>query len=1444
MRETAGLAIRSRAFFSAREARIAVLLVLLAFGLTLAAGSDRASAEVSRPLLKTLKYADNDIPKAVATDKAGNIYIAVMNFSSGYHRIEKFDSEGNPLDFAAAGTKPYIVGNAITETGDGRPIDFDSGQPGDMEVDRTSGPTEGFIYVNAVFVGANYAFKPNGEFAGSFDASGLFPCAISQDRTTGDLHMSYGAYNNTIRRYAATTEPLGPFPNGTLNTPEPNNCGLAVDSGGNLYALPGEYNGGPTFKYPADSFGPSPSPREEIYGGPTYAIAYNQATGNLIASRNTDLIEMTTAGVQVNAPFGSFFGNNNVTDAPGDRVIAQGYAGNPSFYAGTVSLFGPPANLPKVSTGSPEALQTAATLHGNVDPDGAGTITNCEFEWGKDARYQGGTLPCSPAGSISSPTAVSAELSGLSKTSFYRYRLVTTSANGVQAGNDVGFTTPDNVADVQTGDADPVTKDSAMLHGSYRGQGLDTDYYFEVGKDTEYGLKFPASPVNAGVENGPQQLDPIQATGLMGGTEYQYRLVMENSLGVAYGQNRAFVTPLSVADVETGDATNVSNESAELNGSFTADSYETKYFFEWGPTTAYGNNTPAPPGNTVAPGSGKVDVPPVLLDPIQEGGIYHYRLVAHNSAGFTYGQDRVFKTAEPPQVSNLASKNVKTDSADLTAEINPNRGETSWFFEWGQTTEYGNKAPVPAGTIAPGSDPVPVLVHLENLQVGLTYQFRLVASNQFGIRRTGNQSFGFYPPPCPNSQARQETNASHTPDCRGYELVSPGNANGATIEPLNAPSVPVTTSPPRLGYGASYGELPGASEALISVGDLYVAERTPTAWRSRYVGKNARETTFMAGPPHGGVMGTTNYGGNNTYFGAVADPTYSRVVLFDFGYPAFWEIIDPPSNVAHVFDTTTNKQLEHWPTNLDEVPGGKDFVGWQAFSEDLTHFVFSSNVSFADGGEAFPDAIECCSYNFGEFEAGRCCPGPIYDNDTETGEIGLISEREDGTRFQGVPLKVSGDGSHVLMSETADALIDIPRPLYMRVGGQTYDIADRASLEYVDMTADGSTVYFTAKSQLVLGDEDESVDMYVWSEDSPNTVTLVSKGATGNEGNRDDCKLGWIENCDIQVIEVSNPVIPGQSNGNGTGNQTTDSPVGKEAGDIYFVSAEQLDGARGSFGQANVYLFHDGGLRFVVSAEPESCIGRRPFLTDNGNCEAGKISRMQVTPNGEFAAFISKSRLTPYDNNGKAEMYLYDREQNRLDCASCRPDGLPPSFDAYGSQNGLFLTVDGRAFFSTDEAIAPSDTNKGNDVYEFVEGKPQLISTGTAEPGATSGFQGVLTAPGLVSVSSDGVDVFFTTQESLVTQDRNGEQIKIYDARTNGGFPADRVEPECEAADECHGPDSSAPLLPKDRTSVVLEGNPKHKAKKKSKKSKKKAKKKKTKKKRADRGKRGGRHAG
>ena len=37
-------------------------------------------------------------------------------------------------------------------------------------------------------------------------------------------------------------------------------------------------------------------------------------------------------------------------------------------------------------------------------------------------------------------------------------------------------------------------------------------------------------------------------------------------------------------------------------------------------------------------------------------------------------------------------------------------------------------------------------------------------------------------------------------------------------------------------------------------------------------------------------------------------------------------------------------------------------------------------------------------------------------------------------------------------------------------------------------------------------------------------------------------------------------------------------------------------------------------------------------------------------------------------------------------------------------------------------------------------------------------------------------------------EDENGDAMKIYDARANGGFPTDPPPLPCQASDECHGP--------------------------------------------------------
>src|SRR5471030_3170101 len=105
--------------------------------------------------------------------------------------------------------------------------------------------------------------------------------------------------------------------------------------------------------------------------------------------------------------------------------------------------------------------------------------------------------------------------------------------------------------------------------------------------------------------------------------------------------------------------------------------------------------------------------------------------------------------------------------------------------------------------------------------------------------------------------------------------------------------------------------------------------------------------------------------------------------------------------------------------------------------------------------------------------------------------------------------------------------------------------------------------------------------------------------------------------------------------------------------------------------------------------------------------------RIQVSPGDEHMAFLTASKITSYENAGYLEMYTYDPGTGTIHCVSCIPDGAPSTSNVEASDNGLFITNDGRTFFSTADALAPQDTDSIRDIYEYTEGRAQLISSGT-----------------------------------------------------------------------------------------------------------------------------------
>jgi hypothetical protein len=92
--------------------------------------------------------------------------------------------------------------------------------------------------------------------------------------------------------------------------------------------------------------------------------------------------------------------------------------------------------------------------------------------------------------------------------------------------------------------------------------------------------------------------------------------------------------------VETNQPTNVTDTSATLNGAVNPYGYETTYQFEYGPTQSYGTKVPATAGKIGAGWKNETEAQSITGLKLQET-TYHYRIVATNSNGTTYGLDHI-----------------------------------------------------------------------------------------------------------------------------------------------------------------------------------------------------------------------------------------------------------------------------------------------------------------------------------------------------------------------------------------------------------------------------------------------------------------------------------------------------------------------------------------------------------------------------------------------------------------------------------------------------------------------------------------------------------------------------------------------------------------------------------------------------------------------------------
>ncbi len=290
-----------------------------------------------------------------------------------------------------------------------------------------------------------------------------------------------------------------------------------------------------------------------------------------------------------------------------------------------------------------------AVVSGTVNPDST-EVTTCEFEYGTTPAY-GRSVPCSQTLPLegNSPIAVSAEIkSPFPPASQVHYRLRVGNPNGSNVGEDHSFYFESLPPPVVGGlPASGVSQFAATLNGTLQTGEALVNYRFEYGTTTAYGS---VEPIPDGVTPIATATVPVSQPihNLKAGTTYHYRLVASSPGATEVkGPDETFTTlPVPAPSVATGGASGVGVGLATVGGTVDPHGWDTSYSFQYGTSTAYGASWP-----TVLVDMGALEGPqPVVVSipNLLPNTTYHYRLVANNGGGTSYGADMTFTTGEYP----------------------------------------------------------------------------------------------------------------------------------------------------------------------------------------------------------------------------------------------------------------------------------------------------------------------------------------------------------------------------------------------------------------------------------------------------------------------------------------------------------------------------------------------------------------------------------------------------------------------------------------------------------------------------------------------------------------------------------------------------------------------------------------------------------------------------
>jgi hypothetical protein len=999
--------------------------------------------------------------------------------------------------------------------------------------------------------------------------------------------------------------------------------------------------------------------------------------------------------------------------------------------------------------------------------------------------------------------------------------------------------------DVLTG-ATTITGDTSVrIEGTIDpdGEALE-DCHFEYVDDAHYekfannpyvkGASVPCEAPNAaevGSGSSPVEVH-VDLSGLQGETAYHYRLVAFNHNVALYpndkstvveGKDQLFKTPskpgikeLWSQDVVTTDAT--------LKAKLNPENSSTKYRFEWGPDTSYGQSSAefelGPDGADHTVG--------FKLSGLEPASTYHYRLVAENGIGKSESADRHFTTFPLPSPSGAECVNA-------ASRIGP-----AAFLPDCRAYEMVSPVDKAGGDIRVGQTTrnVPAVLEQaadsgERLAYGSVRSFGGAASapftSQYIAQRIEGAEWQTHPinPPRGTSTliglAQQNTEfKAFSPDlCQTWltSFAEPPLAPGGVAEYVNLyrRTDQLCSESGKAGYEALAPLVapegvppPEFRMELLGVSDddeqaIFVTQpRGKLLPEGTAVGEQLYEYASGAGLrflcvlPDRSPTTQTCTAGPSAY---AAEPIAEIGRISADGTRIFWstekiyvrENADQPESARQHGAATGKGNLIGPASGTGNLVAGSELL--KSVKPSSGEFAVGQEISAASGGIPAKTTIvkieETAPGTFTLTLSAKVSAGKTKIGDALTGAAsatvpGLLTESGTFEAGQEISAPAIPPGTTVLSCSPSCG----PAATSLTLSAKATKTEAAAKLSATSPCTEAATKACTVPVSEAAEEEAGTHGSDFWGAATDGSEAIFSTGNTSGNANLYSFTLDG---------EVTTPIAEGVYGVMG---------ISEDAKRVYFASREALD-AGATEGKPNLYLYEAG-----VGGGATSFIATLA-LPDQGegvSFEPYFRHTARVSPDGAHATFVSVAPLTGYDNTeardscaGGAggdlcpEIYRYDATADQLLCVSCNPSGARPegesqlpSWESPFHAARVLADDERRLYFESADGLTPRDTDGTFDVYQWEEPGAGSCEESSPDYSAQDGGCIDLISSGqspadsrFVEADPSGQNVFIATGSSLLPQDPGG--FDIYDARVNGGLPIPGgIPPSCEG-EACQG---------------------------------------------------------